>query len=94
MFSVTINTPAARGGAEAPADFSRPESPLLKFKLWSSKPEIECLSDDRRENLRSSVMLDAKNKKIVAFSRFGKKNNFWLISLPKKYGSCFYTLNV
>ena len=36
-----INAPAARGRAEAPADFSRPESPLLKFTPWSSKPEIE-----------------------------------------------------
>ena len=36
-----INAPAARGRAKAPADFSRPESPLLKFTPWSSKPEIE-----------------------------------------------------
>ena len=43
----SINAPAARGRAEAPADFSRSASPLLKFTLRSSKPEIECLSDPR-----------------------------------------------
>ena len=34
---ISINAPAARGGAEAPADFSRTESSLLKF--------VPCLQD-------------------------------------------------
>ena len=77
------NAPAARGRAEAPADFSRSASPLLKFTLRSSKPEIECLSDDRRENLRSSVMLDAKNKKLLLFRGSAKRTIFGLFLYRK-----------